>query len=1419
MGKPMTRVDTKTPVKEKRSARRWSALTLRAFIIGLLLIPLLVFWLEYTESIASGPDMAGMSLPMAVVFALLVLISLNLIVKRARPALALSQAELLYIYAMTSVAFWIGGLGMMQFLHPALVGFRYFATPANHWESWWHFIPTWAAPDPSVVADYYAGRSSVWPHLGGWAGAIAVWSTFLFVLLFCFYCVNTLMRRQWVEREKLIFPIVIIPLEITKNGGDLDDERLQTQSGLLSLAGRIGTALMWEIRFRRLSLTTQAITALALALLYGGKPNALAVPAASLDTGWRLLLDDQAQWQDDTLYLPDEVHLAQMPTNPPTGGWGALSAQAGIPVSLPSTVEEHYWGKPLSGVAASNSPSDVVNARGSYLGVSWWYRPFVAPILRLGEHLIFSFPGARLRAEVYVNGKLVGYDLIGETAFTADATNAIRPGGPNLLAVRITNPGGRLDWIDFLTMQWGKYKLPATHGFGGIDGGVRMDVRGPVTVSDLAVLNHPDPKTVTLQAEVTSSGPAYAGPVALSITRQGKAVWSKSVTAQVPAGGTVTVTKDVTVAESELWDYGHPALYEASAMLPTVTHSDRQTTFGFRWFTAQGIGTDATLRLNGRRFVPRSSISWGFWAPNGLFPDQAAADREVAAVRALGLTGLQNHRHMPKPIVLDTFDRAGLLRYCEPGSGVFAVADGQGEMPSTQGPVDTSGTGGEPPSFLGRYELAKVLAMIKADRSHPCVIIWSLQNEISPDLHNPRIFYVLNKMREADPSRIIMLKSGIGTKNQVWTLPYSSAWMHDDGTGFSGWWDQHSATASAGVYQDGMYKTPDDFLYHSNNAREIVTWGEMATGASPDDHAADIAWHKANGVGGYDLAAHQALLGSYNKFLDDYGFRAAFPTAESLFLEAGNKHYFSAARILENARITNANDYIVLSGWEFTSIEDHSGLTDSLRLLKGDPSPLKRASAPELLVVRPRHYVIAKGDSAVVDVHLINESNLHGPYRLTVHAALPGAVPYADTRTFSVNVTGGERFGQLLEDNIEFTPKVAGTLTVRVALTALAGQKPVLERTASLLVVDTQPAPLSGIVAVAGTAAGISGTLQQQFGLAALPWTPSAGKMNTILAVTAGGQGGWQSFGANLNISNTPDPGLYQQQLFGPAQTVQTFHALTPGQARVELFLAETYYDQPGQRLFDVALNGKTILKAVDIFKEAGGKGKALVKTLTVDVPQGDLTISIPNVEKDNATFAAIRVTDAGGQVIRVAFRAEPFKDKAGGVWNPLPLSTFDWSSFLPAALARVHDDGTRLVLLTSGGGDAADAAAALAKQNILTYSGEAGAPGPSWLGFWYFGRKHWLLDGLPSDCVLDWPYQIGSGNGLFLSGSNVQAVIGYGKNHDPKIGIGAAVVTYGRGQIVLLDLPGLERAFSAGDGSGFQPVTAKRIIYNALRQ
>jgi beta-galactosidase len=1139
--------------------------------------------------------------------------------------------------------------------------------------------------------------------------------------------------------------------------------------------------------------------------------------SSNLDQGWRLWLDPKAAWQGDAIYLPEDVDLQKMPVNPPTGGWSVLNDSAGIGVSLPATVEEYYFGKAPARTASSTKAADIVAAEGNYLGVSWWYRPFTPPALGPGERLFFYFPAGRLRSEVYVNGKLVGYSIISEAPFIADATDAINPDRRNLLAVRITNPGGRLDWMDFLSFKWGKYTLPATHAFGGLAGGVEMQVRGRVSVNDLAVFNKPDSRSVHLQAEIASSGPAYDGPINFTITRDGKIYYQRSEVVHVPAGETVTAATDATVADCQLWDINQPNLYEASANLPSVAHSDRGTTFGFRWLEAKGLVTDAKLYLNSRRIVPRSSISWGFWAPNGIFPDGAAAQREVAAVRALGLDSIQNHRHMPKAVVLDAFDRAGLLRYCEAGGGLFTFQDGGPDAPGPTVPIDTTGKGAHL-DFLNRYQLDKELAMIRAFRSHPCVSVWTLQNETNPDLKNPRVFYALNKMRQADPSRMILLKSGVTEDNQVWTLPYSDQWMHDDGTGHAGWWDEHTATDSPGVWLDSMYKSPADFKYRTENQKEIVVWGELATGASPDDHAAIVNWYKANHRSGYDLTAHETIVAAYEKFLDDYQFRSAFPSAEKLFQEAAAKHYFSAAHLLENARICNNVDYIVLSGWESTAIDDHSGMVDSLRQFKADPSPIHQASEPEVLVVRPRHYVIAKGDTAVVDVHQINERNLTGSWRLAVSASMAGREPLFRAE-YPIELRGGETFGQLLKEDIRFTVDEAGAVTIHAALIPMAGGAPVLQRDEPMLVIDPQPAALKGTIACGGDSDESIAALKRQFNADGVRLSSKPEQTATILIATGSGSPeNWSTSGSDGNISNTSDPGLFQQQMWGQPGPIGTWRGLAKGKITVRLYLADSYQTATGQRRFDIAINGETVARELDIFARAGGKNRALVETFNVEAPDGKIRLSVPRVEADNATVAAVELSDSTSKVVREVFRDKSYTDPAGHVWTPIAQESGDyWAADLGAAIERARRDGARVVLLTSGGKDADEITRYLAGQGLLNYAGAVGASGPSWMGFWFFGRRHWLLDGLPSDCVMDWPYQIGQGNGLMLSGRGVIAVIGYGKDHDPNIGVAAATIECGQGEIVMLAIPGLMNSFLSGNADGFHPVTARRLMFNAL--
>lgn len=215
---------TPRTVSQAGSARglRAYGVTPRALLIGALLVPVLCFWNLYSEIVAQSTELAVMALSIGVVFALLVLILLNFALKKWLPRFALTQAELLFIFLMQTVSIEISSVGMVQFLNMMLTGAYHYASPENNWAQYHPYLHRWAFPDPAVLHEFYIGQSSFFTraHLLGWITPILVWSAFILVLLGVMICLNVVLRRRWVEQERLTFPIVMLPLEMTRDGGN-----------------------------------------------------------------------------------------------------------------------------------------------------------------------------------------------------------------------------------------------------------------------------------------------------------------------------------------------------------------------------------------------------------------------------------------------------------------------------------------------------------------------------------------------------------------------------------------------------------------------------------------------------------------------------------------------------------------------------------------------------------------------------------------------------------------------------------------------------------------------------------------------------------------------------------------------------------------------------------------------------------------------------------------------------------------------------------------------------------------------------------------------------------------------------------------------------------------------------------------------
>ena len=202
-------------------------LTRRSVSIGLVGVTMQCLATPYNDFLVGGTYLAGNHLPIAVVFAMTLLIVIaNVLLKRLKPGLQLSESELTVIWGMMLVASGIPSSGLMRYLIPLLVSPFYFATPENEWSDLFHrFLPDWmVVSDPKAVFFFYErlpdGDAVPWLV---WLKPILAWTAFVLVFFFVTICWCVILRKQWVEHERFSFPLVQLPVEMfqTPEGGSL----------------------------------------------------------------------------------------------------------------------------------------------------------------------------------------------------------------------------------------------------------------------------------------------------------------------------------------------------------------------------------------------------------------------------------------------------------------------------------------------------------------------------------------------------------------------------------------------------------------------------------------------------------------------------------------------------------------------------------------------------------------------------------------------------------------------------------------------------------------------------------------------------------------------------------------------------------------------------------------------------------------------------------------------------------------------------------------------------------------------------------------------------------------------------------------------------------------------------------------------
>jgi len=211
-----------------------SGFTAKTLTIVVFLIPLNCYWVVASEAVYASGSPACIALFSNVIFIVFILVILTLIFKKFLANFGFTQAELLTVYVMLCMATAIAGHGFVQILPPLMGHAFQYATPENEWrELFFRYLPSWlTVSDKDVLKGYYEGNANFYllDNLKEWSVPLLWWSAFIFAFIFVMLGINIIVRKQWIEKDKLAYPIIQLPLAIT---------RQENSSGLL------GNRLLW----------------------------------------------------------------------------------------------------------------------------------------------------------------------------------------------------------------------------------------------------------------------------------------------------------------------------------------------------------------------------------------------------------------------------------------------------------------------------------------------------------------------------------------------------------------------------------------------------------------------------------------------------------------------------------------------------------------------------------------------------------------------------------------------------------------------------------------------------------------------------------------------------------------------------------------------------------------------------------------------------------------------------------------------------------------------------------------------------------------------------------------------------------------------------------------------------------------------
>lgn len=396
------------------------------------------------------------------------------------------------------------------------------------------------------------------------------------------------------------------------------------------------------------------------------------------DDTWRFCLSNP-----DKL---DELHFALTPEFDDSS-WRELS----VP---------HDWS-----IECPRLPTHPSGPNGGFFidGMGWYRKRFDAPTAWKEQRVLLEFEGAYHNAELWLNGRVLAEHPYGYTGFFVDLTDLLKFDQPNVLAVRLNSSGSpHTRWY----AGSGIYRHVWLH----VNPMVYLEPWGTAITTPEVTAQQ---ATIHLKTEIRNTR-VQDITAALSWTvlaPDGSEVTSASQTVNAAAGERVTLEQTVAVQTPVRWSVDAPQLYHLKTCLTeNGERQEEEIPFGIRsirFTAAEGFV------LNEEALLLKGGCVHHDCGPLGAQSLNRAEERKVELLKASGYNAVRCAHNPPAPAFLDACDRLGMLVMDE----AFDV------WQLEKIPFDYH-------RDFNDWWQRDLDSMLRRDRNHPCIILWSIGNEL-----------------------------------------------------------------------------------------------------------------------------------------------------------------------------------------------------------------------------------------------------------------------------------------------------------------------------------------------------------------------------------------------------------------------------------------------------------------------------------------------------------------------------------------------------------------------------------------------------------------------------------------------------------------------------------------------------------------